>query len=562
MVLKKCILFLLLILGVSGLSAQTHYADWLQTIQTNGGESSFNNVVSDGQHLFLNGTYFLDGQFSGFDLPYGLGANAIIARTDLNGNAHWVTTMHGSGMDGFYDAILDDDNNVVLAGWSTTHDTLFVNGTPVIISGGSYISHGIIMKLSGTDGSLIWFKHFSSEEYKHVNATKLTTDPQNYLYVTGYYNCPFQVDTVAIPYNQTQGDDLFILKLDAAGQTIWGQYITSESDGGYPRIRSVAAGQSAIFYSVEYSKPLMINGNPLPHTGDFYWTGLIKSAMETGDVLAVNTFGSVGNQIIQQIRVDQADNIVAAGYFSSGTGFQVGGIVLSGYGEEDGFIVKTDSNLAVLWAKEMGGAYLDRAFNVQVDPSGYLFIGGGFDCLTDFKYDGTVALLLYQPNSLSNFYVEADENGNFVRATGLYGEDQETILGFNSAVTLPQSDHLDVYCAGNFSGHVYFTQNSMSTSFDGKGYCYQWTLPGAVSTNDMAKSTFTIYPNPVKDHLYIKPAGADVKIQLINTQGVVIHEAEICTGEPLLLKNQLPGIYILRIKGETYESRYKVIIDH
>jgi len=552
---------ILFFFGVIGLQAQTNYADWVKILESTGETNTFNNVVFDGQDYILNGFYTGIATFNGQNLPDGLGVDGIITKVNADGENIWTTTVNGSGINSFYDMAVDSENNIVVVGWTSTYDILYVNGNPVFTAGGEYTNRGMVMKLSGTDGSLIWFKAFAATEYQTLTCTRLAIDELDNIYVAGYYSCPFQVDAVEIPYNKAYGDDIFFLKFDETGTAIWGQYFAAEADGGYAMVRSIAVNSEAIYFSMEYSLPLIVNGVSLPHTGDYYWVAIAKASKETGVVQEINTFGSTGGQAIKQLKIDNDNNIVAVGFHSSGYEMMIGTITLEGKGQDDGFVCKMNSNLEVLWAKTMGGEYIDQAFNVQVDEANNILIGGGFDCFTDFYYDGVAVLNSQTPNSLSAFYVIADENGDFMQATGLYGDNFDAILSYSSSYSFTNGDFKDIYCAGNFNGTVSFIEGEPLSVYHNTGYFYKWSIPFVtISTEESDFNSLSgVFPNPVNDFLWINPAENNAKIEIYNLLGILVYTDEIETTTQVSMEMLPSGNYLVKISSEKIAQTFKII---
>jgi hypothetical protein len=561
MKLKIYFFCILSFFGVIQLQAQTNFADWLKILESTGESNSFNNIVYDGQDYILNGFYSGLATFNGQTLPQDLGVDAIITKVNADGESIWTTTVNGSGINAFYDLALDSENNIIVVGWTSTYDILYVNGDPVFTENGEYINRAMVMKLSGLDGSLIWFKTIAATEYQTLNCTRLAIDESDNIYVAGYYNCPFQVDAVEIPYNKMYGDDIFMLKLDEAGIAIWGQYFPAETDGGYAMIRSVAVNSEALYFSIEYSVPLIVNGNALPHTGDYYWLAIAGASKETGIVENIIPFGSAGGQAIKQIKMDNDNNVVAVGFHSSDFPLTIGTITLEGKGYEDGFVCKLNNNLEVLWAKTMGGEYTDQAFHVQVDEHNNILIGGGFDCFTDFYYDGVPVLNSNAPNSLSAFYIITDETGNFIQSTGLYADNVESVLSFSASYAFTNVDLKEVYCTGNFNGTVSFIENEPLTVYHNTGYFYKWEIP-FVSTsientdNNILKD---IYPNPVNDLVWINPSGNKAEIEIYNAIGILVYTDQIESITPVSFEMFPSGNYFIKIETEKTTQTFKMI---
>jgi hypothetical protein len=554
-------ILILLIFPAARITAQSHYAEWLRTIETvDHTNSHINDVQFDGSDLIINGYYFGSAEFSGVELPGAVGANAVISKVTTEGDPLWTTCVTGNDIDVFYDMVIDSDGNIILAGWTSSTDTVRVNGEDVILNNGVWLNQGMVMKISSIDGSLIWFKSFAGQEYYTLNATKLAVDESNNVYVSGYYGCPFQVDEVNFPYDKTYGDNIFVLKLDAEGNAVWGQYLTTAGDGGWATIRSIIMANQAIYFSLEYASPYIVNGEPLPYSGEFYWLALMKMTPETGDITKVNAFGSDGGQVIHDIKADSQGNILAVGVFTSETPLTIGDITLEGTGENDGFIMKTDSELNNLWAKPMGGLYNDMAFNVNFDQNGRIYIGGGFDCFSEFSYDGVVVLPARSPNSLSNYLIVTDQDGVFEKSFAMYGEGTESVISFASAAVVTANNQVNMYCAGNFYDYVEFIEGNISYADHNTGYLYKWILPIVVSAHDAGKNQISFYPNPVSNYLIIDYQEG-FKIDLFDQKGNHVLSQEINQQQPISLDCLVAGIYLLRISTEKTVQTIKIIKD-
>jgi hypothetical protein len=563
MKIKNYLFATILLLFASNLIAQTHYAEWVETIESiNHGNTNINNVLHDGTDLIVNGSYLNgEGSFLGQALPGGGGSNGLIAKLTTEGALLWATTLTGDNFGGFFDMALDGDNNIVLAGWNTSLDTIKVNGEPVIINNGQWFTFGMIMKISGTDGSLMWFRYMTSTEYAYLNPTKLTIDENDEIFVTGYYNCPFQIDQIDFPYTHEWGDNIFFLKLNEEGTAIWGTYLSAASNGAFAGIRSMASNEEAFYCSFEYSAPYIVNGEPLPYTGEYYWLSLLKVSKESGEIIAVNPFGGVGGQAIQDIALDNSGNVVAVGYFDAANPLTIGSTTLQGIGDNDGFIFKCDPDLNFLWAKSMGGEYTDRAFNVTTDASNRIYIGGGFDCFTDFQYDGIIVLPSRMPNSLSNFLVVTDGNGQFLNSAGMYGENVETTISFASADLVRDRENIAVYCGGYFYNYVEFVEGETLFGNHNIGYIYKWDIDvlTAIENPGSPDASFSVYPNPFTDFIQVNLSGRSAKVEIFNTLGAKVASSEIKDSGAISLKQTKPGTYFIRLTNEHLVQTLKII---
>lgn len=549
--------------AAQSLTAQTHFAEWVKTIETaNHGNTNINNVLYDGTNVIVNGSY-INGvsNFLGQELPGGIGSNGVIAKLTTEGERIWTTTLTGDNFGEFFDMALDSENNIILAGWNTSLDTVRVNGEPVITNNGQWLTFGMIMKLSGTDGSLMWIRVMTSTEYSYLNPTKVTIDENDEVFVTGYYGCPFVIDQIEFPYTYEWGDNFFFMKLNSEGTVLWGQHLAAEASGAYGAIRSIVSNNEALYCAFEYYTPYVVNGEPLPYTGQNYWLTLLKISKATGEILATNPFGTEGNQILHEIALDASGNLIAVGFFSTENPLVIGDMTLQGVGLDDGFILKSDHDLNFIWAKSMGGEYTDRAFNVQTDANDRIYIGGGFDCYTDFQYDGASVLPSRLPNSLSNFLVVTNTDGDFLNAAAVYGQGIESILSFNSSVVVSNRENVDLYCVGNFYDYVQFVEGQTLYGEHNVGYIYKWKIDvlTAVESADAATATFSVYPNPFNDFLHINLPGKSAKVELFNSLGAKVAAHEIHHSTTIDLRHLEAGSYFVRLASENLVQTVKLV---
>jgi len=118
-------------------------------------DDAFNNILFNGESIIVNGYWFLSAKYDAISLPYNTGNNTPIAKKDLDGNIIWHTIIYGEGFETFFNMALDGDKNIIAVGWSSSNDTIRINGEVVYVSDMEWTSRGIVAKFSGVDGSLM-----------------------------------------------------------------------------------------------------------------------------------------------------------------------------------------------------------------------------------------------------------------------------------------------------------------------------------------------------------------------------------------------------------------------
>ena len=105
-------------------------------------------------------------------------------------------------------------------------------------------------------------------------------------------------------------------------------------------------------------------------------------------------------------------------YFGSNIVYNNGGPCF--HGCTDAFLVKYDANGNVLWAKDAGGIADDEGYCVSTDPSGEVYLTGGFNSSGGIFYGTLTPILSWPYNALDPmFFIKCDANGNLLCAAAL-----------------------------------------------------------------------------------------------------------------------------------------------
>lgn len=159
------------------------------------------------------------------------------------------------------------------------------------------------------------------------------------------------------------------------------------------------------------------------------------------------------------ITSDVAGNIYTIGRFSGQTDFDPSSanFILSA-NEDDIFITKSDPAGNFIWAKQIGGAYIDEGTSVVADKLQNVYITGYFTDSVDFD-PGPGVFKLYSP-FLGGFICKLYADGSFAWAHRLGATGNS--MGFGICI----DDKASLYVAGSFDG-------SAQVDFDpGPSACY------------------------------------------------------------------------------------------
>jgi uncharacterized delta-60 repeat protein len=371
-----------------------------------------------------------DGGYIVAGYTYSLGVDSgdiFLIKTDANGNLQWAKTYRGTDWDEAYSVQQTSDGGYIVAGWTSSFG-----------AGGS----DIFLIKTDANGNIQWAKTYGGTREDYGFSVQQTSDG-GYI-VAGY------TDSFGAGY-----EDIFLIKTDANGNVQWaktygGTYedyaysVQQTSDGGY----IVAGGTysfgtgSSDFFLIKTDA----NGNiqwAKTYGGTYEdYAYSVQQTSDGGYIVAglTDSFGADYDDIFF-IKTDANGNIIWAkiyrgtewdGAFSvhqtSEGGYIVAGVTYSfSAGWSDIFLIKTDANGNIQWAKTYGGGSFDKAYSVQQTPDGGYITAG---------FTGS-----FGADSYDIFLIKTDANGN-IGSCSIVRNASPTVNTISPTVTIPS---LSVY---------------------------------------------------------------------------------------------------------------------
>ena len=158
----------------------------------------------------------------------GTSHDIFVSKIDPNGNLVWVETFGGIGEDHAFACDVDQSGNVYVTG---TYNGVFdwEPGGGVSNGGIFGLSDIFILKLDA-NGTFQWVETLGGAGIDQ--GRRVAVDNSNNIFVTGHFDGTPDFDTSpAFNYIPTNGgSDVFIMKLNPLGQTIWANTIGSTQD--------------------------------------------------------------------------------------------------------------------------------------------------------------------------------------------------------------------------------------------------------------------------------------------------------------------------------------------
>jgi hypothetical protein len=311
-------------------------------------------------------------------------ADIFILKLDTFGSFVWAKTIGGT--------LYDSGCSITLDSWGNIYNSGYFKGsvdfdpgpaTFNLTAAGEYDT--FILKLDPS-GNFLWAKTMGGNSDDH--GYYLALDAAGNVYTTGEFGGTADFDPGPGVYNLTSAGsyDIFISKLDAAGNFLWAKSLGGNgADLGY----SIALDASGNVYATGYFSG-SADFDPGPAAYNLVSEGsqdiFISKLDSSGNFLWTKAIGGIGDDWGWSLALDASSNVYATGFFTSSVDFDPGPGVynLTSAGAKDIFILKLDAAGNFLWAKSMGGTGMDSGFSICLDPQGQIYTAGYFSATTDF----------------------------------------------------------------------------------------------------------------------------------------------------------------------------------
>ncbi len=313
-----------------------------------------------------------------------------------------------------FGAKVDNAKNIISAGYYFGTVDFDPNAGVFNISSNAASNDIYVQKLDSL-GNFVWAISVGSPS-NNDNASSVATDNAGNIYVTGLYSGTVDFDPGASVYNLTSngGNDMYLLKLNAAGNFVWAVSIGSPlADAG-------------ISVHVDNSNNVIVGGGFQgtvdfdPGVGVYNITTTVGVSNQEGFILKLNSSGnfiwagsiaSAGFSPVLSVKTDAAGNVFACGNFNGVNDFDmgVGTYTLNG-GSSSSFILKVSPSGGFLWAQGSGGGPNTKATAIDLDASGNVYATG--DYITQINF-GTGTNTLVTTGGYDIFICKFDNNGNF-----------------------------------------------------------------------------------------------------------------------------------------------------
>lgn len=289
------------------------------------------------------------------------------------------------------------------------------------------------------NGNHLWSKRLGGMGDQY--AGRVTVDSAGNVILIGSFQG--QVDFGGGMFTSEGKDDIFVVKLDAAGNHLWSKRFGDlEEQAG---IVIAADGGGNLILTGTFRGQLDLGGAPLNAAGGGTTMDTFVAKLgPDGAHLWSKRLGTMNVYAFPAVTVDSGGNVIAADPFLGQV--DLGGGLLTSQGSQDIFVVKFDPGGAHLWSKRFGDEKDQSGCILKADSAGNLILVGVFAGQIDL---GGGALI--GAGSNDTFLVKLDPNGGHLWSQR-FGAPNQTTSSSDLAVDPTGS----ILLAGGFTGQVNF----------------------------------------------------------------------------------------------------------
>ncbi len=409
------------------------------------------------------GNLVLTGMTMSTDLPllnanqaeYAGHGDAFILKMNQQSEIVFATYFGGQGLEESMSLTVDDEDNIIIAGATSSDDLPLLNPIQDELNGST---DGFIAKFSPA-GNLLFSTYLGGSEGERIERSGVDLYG-NYLF-TGRTESDDYPITLGVLQETFGGgvSDIFVTALSDDGQTI-----------AYSTYFGNTAEEVGLDIDVDPNGDLVIVGLAYDVTNTTegayqrdYGGGqsdsvIVKFSSNCTDILWSTLLGGNGWEFCDDVDFDSSNNIVTAGYTSS-TNFPLVNQFYNNTPNHDVFFAKLDPNGETLvMSSYLGGNLEDRSYGMEVLSDDTIIISSS-SYSTDMPTlnaiqsnnsggcDGYVAIITEDELVFATYL--GGERNEYVMGLSVYEEETVAVVGYTYSLNLTLFNPIQEQYAGN-----------------------------------------------------------------------------------------------------------------
>jgi hypothetical protein len=458
--MKKIVFIILMLFCFGNFTDAQINLSWANKLGGTGNDYGLNIAVDMAGDIYLTGyfenTVDFDPGTGVLNLSSAGTGDFFVSKYDASGNLLWAKRMGGTGNECSYAVSVDSSGNVYTVGtFQNTVDFDPGAGVYNLTSAGGY---DVFVSKLDASGNFVWAQRMGGTSNEKSYSMVYYSGA---VYLTGFFNGIADFDPGATTFNLTSAgaDDVFVTKLDAAGNFIWASRMGGT---GIDIAHDITVDLSGNVYT-SGSFQGTADFDPGPAINNFISTGgddaFISKLSSTGTFLWAAQLGGTGTESCQFLTTDSIGNVYATGNFQSTADFNpsAASFNLTSSGLDDIFVTKLNAAGAFIWAERIGGSLSDISYGIACDPAmtGGVYIHGQFAGTADF--DPGAAIRNYTSKGSDDIFLcKLDTAGTFIWNATMGGTGSD----IGHAVAVDPNENGNLYISGSFSNTADFDPNS------------------------------------------------------------------------------------------------------
>lgn len=438
-------------------NAQTTF-DWAKVISGTATVDGISNAVDNSGNIITVGFFSQPTDFDPTSAVLTLSpvqagySDIFITKYSSVGNLIWAKKIGGYYDDAPASVVIDNNDNIILTGnFFGTSDFDPDAGVANLTALGTDM---FICKLNSS-GSFVWAKRIGSSGSDF--GFGINVDNSGNVYTTGSFEGTVDFDPGASTANLTSagGTDIFVSKLNAAGNYVWAGRMGSTLDDRGTSINIDPSGNILTTGSFQGT----VDFNPGAATNNLISGGttniFISKLSSSGAYVWAQAVYGFDSGEGTNICSDASGNVYVGGGFIGTADFDPSSLTnyLFSNGSSDLFFMKLSSTGAFSYARSIGNSSFDNVNNMKVDAAGNVLIAGVFFGTVDFD-----------PGAGSQNMVSAGSADIYICKYNTLGNYDWSVRMGSTSVDIARSICLgsnnSIYTTGIFRGTVDFDQTS------------------------------------------------------------------------------------------------------
>jgi hypothetical protein len=343
----------------------------------------------------------------------------LFCQIAISQSINWVKNMEGLRNCEGYSIALDASGNVYTTGYFDS--IMDFDPGPSTYTLESHFGNEIYISKLNSNGGFVWAKAFGGLNGGGTG-TSVKVDHMGNIILTGWFYGSVDFDTGVNNFtiNAFYGD-MFVLKLDPAGNFIWaknmgGSNITQASSLAIDPLNNILL--TGHFNGTTDFDPGPNTYNLTEANINGHGDSFIMKLDSVGNFMWAGRFGINEMSMSNCITTDNRGNVYTTGYYKGQLDFDPGAgtYILSSPSKNNAYVLKLNGNGQFQWAKQFGDSTVESYGNgIAVDYNNNVYTTGYFSGTKDFD-PGSGTFLLTAPVTSDLYISKLDSNGNFVWA--------------------------------------------------------------------------------------------------------------------------------------------------